>query len=253
LVTENKPRKAASKLTDAKIAALPVPASGYTLTWDKGTGLAVRVTEADGRAFIFDYRTNHGKRRRMTLGKWTPTFGITAARAKAAALNDEIAKGKDPLGDQTLAHAQFLARPTMTDLLADFIHEHAKIQDRETTWKGYEAMYAKHIAPYFKDKAVADVETGDITTILNRLRRPSDRYPKGQPARSNRVRALLSAMFNHAIRQRKWRTDNPVIGTSRLKEKNRIRSLDGVEAARLEMALAQCKNRRPSMLCTSCF
>ena len=58
----------ASKLTDAVVQALPLPAKGSRIFYDLGVkGFGIRITSAGARAFVLNYRTRLGRERRFTI------------------------------------------------------------------------------------------------------------------------------------------------------------------------------------------
>ena len=62
----------ANKLTDKIVKGLRAPKSGNRITYDgdeKGCvkGFGVRVTAAESRAFVLNYRTRVGRERRYTM------------------------------------------------------------------------------------------------------------------------------------------------------------------------------------------
>jgi integrase len=65
----------------------------------------------------------------------------------------------------------------------------------------------------------------------------------GTPYLANRAVAVLSKMFNFAIKL-KWRTDNPAKGIERNQEVKRDRYLSTDELARLSEALTKCVDRQ---------
>ena len=79
----------ASKLTDAVVKALPIPAKGSRISYDLGVkGFGIRVTANGARAFILNYRTRLGRERRFTIGSF-PDWQTGAARTEAAELKRE--------------------------------------------------------------------------------------------------------------------------------------------------------------------
>lgn len=236
------------KLTDAKIETLPIPATGYVLYRDRDAGLAVRVTEAGGRAFTLDYRTSAGRRRRMTLGDWTGDFGIVHARAKAAALKVEIEAGGDPLRTAAEAVVEYKGRPTVARLADEWMRQRIRPKRRPRTVVEYERLLRDYVLPKLKDKAVADVETSDVLDLVNAVGDLKNAVGKKKHVTANRVRAVLSAMFNHALaahQKNPWLDHNPVTkAVERYDEEKRTRSLEDDEFERLQAALDHCGSRQ---------
>lgn len=89
-------RMARIRLTAGRIASVTCPpGKGQAFLWDDAApGLALRVTAAGDRAFIFQTELNR-KTMRMTIGKpesWT----LLAARGEARRLQTLVDKGQDP-------------------------------------------------------------------------------------------------------------------------------------------------------------
>ena len=84
------------KLTGAKVdKAKPEPGRAQTFIWDSATpGLALRITQTGGKAYIFESRFN-GKTLRMTIGD-AKSWGLSDAQAEARRLQTMIDAGQDP-------------------------------------------------------------------------------------------------------------------------------------------------------------
>jgi hypothetical protein len=225
------------RLSDAVVRRLPIPAKGNTITYDDNVaGFGCRVTAADARSFVLNYRTKDGTERRITIGRF-PNWATTAARAKAKELRREIDDGGDPLGKIETAREA----PTVADLCDRFIEEHLP-RKRPSTIDAYKRILALHVRPHFSRHAkkevadgrhtkVAAVEFADIDNLHRHVTKNSGSYI------ANRTVAVLSKMFALAIKW-KWRTDNPAKGIERNTESKRKRYLSGDELARLTAALA---------------
>jgi integrase len=220
------------RLTDRMVLALPAPDTGNKIYWDapdrKGAnatpGFGVRVTAAGSRAFILNYRTNAGRERRLTIGS-PPAWTLAAAREAAAEHRHRIDGGGDPLADLTAGREA----PTMCDLADRFIADELP-KRRESTRVDYAAIIRRYISPALGRLKVAEVRHGDIEKLHRKIAETA-------PYRANRTVAILSRMFNLAI---KWemRADNPAKGIERKPEEKRERYLSPAEIARLAEALA---------------
>ena len=94
-------------LNERTLKAAKPPANGYRLIWDSGTqrvpGFAARITSAGAVAFVLDYRI-HGRKRRITIGRW-PAWSVQAGRERAAKLLRDAQTGDDPLEQRQAARA----------------------------------------------------------------------------------------------------------------------------------------------------
>ena len=80
--------------------------AGYTLHWDeKQAGLAVRVTKAGVRSYVFERRLKSGDTCRLTIGG-VSNWKLGDARAKARALCVDVDNGRDPRVDAAAERAQ---------------------------------------------------------------------------------------------------------------------------------------------------
>ena len=215
----------ASKLTDAVVKALPVPARGSRIFYDAvAKGFGVRVTAAGARSFVLNYRTRLGRERRFTIGSF-PDWKTGGARMEAVELKRRIDRGGDPLGDIVANRAA----PTVTDLCERFVAEYLP-RKRPSTQQTYRQQIAAEIIPALGRLKVANVTFADIDGVHRAITR------RGRPYRANRVLALLSRMFTMAVR---WhmRADNPCRGIERNQEHKRQRYLSADELTRLIKAL----------------
>jgi integrase len=213
------------KLTDRDIRDLPVPAKGFTITYDGGPdrlrGFGLCTTAAGAKSFILNYVVA-GRERRMVIGSF-PARKVSAAREKAKDLRNQIDDGIDPL----LEKVALRAAPTVNELGDRYIADHAS---KKRTGAGDEAMIRRHIRPEFGQRKVASIAYRDIELLHRKV-------SKTAPYAANRVLALLSKMFALSV---KWqmRSDNPCKGVDRNPEEPRYKYLDADELQRLLEALA---------------
>jgi integrase len=218
------------RLTDKLVDNLPPPATGNQIFWDapdsKGKGhipgFGLRVTAAGARAFILNYRTRAGRDRRITIGSVGP-WSLSAARTEAAALKRRVDQGEDPMEERR----ELRGAPTMAELCERFLTEHTSRKSPETQ-RAYRTATAE-IRAALGSRKVAELSYDDIERLHRRV---SDRTKY----QANRIAAVLSRMFNMAIRSG-WRTDNPVRGLPRNEEPKRRRYLSKDEIGRLLSAL----------------
>jgi integrase len=213
------------KLTNKIIATLPVPATGNRLTYDSEvTGLAIRITAAGDRRFVFNYTRKADRReRRYTIGEFGP-WEIGPVREEAKRLRRVVDAGGDPLGELQ----ETRAAPTVADLFARFEQEHLP-RKRDRTQKSYRNTIRRDVLPTLGAMKVAAVTYADIDK-LHRI------ISKRAPVQANRMLMYSSKMFALAI---KWgmRSDNPCRGVERNHEEKRRRYLVGDELPRLMAAL----------------
>jgi integrase len=220
-------------LTDAVVKRQPAPATGNKLRRDTTeTGFALRVTANSAKSFVLNYTTRGGRERRYTIGPH-PSWNTVAAREEARRLKQEIDRGADPLADIEDARAA----PAMAELYDRFEAEHVA-RKREKTGDDYKRLLRLHIRPHFgKHTKVADVSFADCDALHRKVTRD------GGPYAANRCIAVLSKMFNLAIRW-KVRDDNPCRGVERNTEYQRRRYLTPAELGRLTLALQTARDQQ---------
>jgi len=236
----------ANGLSDAIIKRLPLPEQGARISYDLDLpGFGIRITAADARSFVLNYRTKGGRERRYTIGHF-PNWRTGDARRKARDLKRLIDDGGDPLGE---IEAEREA-PTVAELWDRFEREHLP-RKRPGTAVDYRSMLARHLRPHFgRHVKVADVTFDDLVRLHSRI------TSAGHPYRANNVIRLASKLFNLSIRWG-YREDNPCKGIEKNYEARRKRYLTADELARLTAALAKHRDKQAAdcfrvMMLTGC-
>ena len=205
------------------------PATGYTILWDDAVkGFGVRITADGAVAFIFNYRTQGGRLRRLTIGV-TSEYTVETARKVAKRHRHVVDQGGDPLADWRASVVRRTSRISPTTTSTGTCRRSApRAEDRRADPR---------------QRAVAELGPQGHRDHLRRPRRHSPQDHQGRAAyRANRVVALLSKMFSLAIRKR-WRGDNPAKHVERNQESKRARYLSNGELAQLTEALAAYPDR----------
>lgn len=223
------------KLTKRSVEAIAPPDDGEIIVWDSELmGFGVRVAASGRRTYFIYGRTTGGRQVKLKVGVHG---AVTAdkARENASIELGKLAAGLDPAQERREAkqaeRAQ-LAAPTVTALAGEYLAAHAEVHKR--TAADDRATIDKIILPRLGTRKVAEVTHTDLEALHRDMR--------ATPYRANRVLALLSKMFNLAVR---WgmRADNPVKGVERYQEHRRERYLRPDEIARLAAVLAGHSNR----------
>jgi integrase len=228
------------ELTDKLVRDLPSPKAGNKITPHGDVpGLGVRTTAAGHKAWVFEYRVRAtGLKRRITLGDAVSRNGgrtvmtVKDARKKAEAHRQQVADGKDPMGELHIAREA----PTMNDLAARYL-KHAEARNRVRTIAENKALLDKLILPDMGNHKITAIEHEHIARLFAKVTRDNGKV------RANRVHSVLRRMFNLAILW-KLREDNPAVGIERNHEENRERYLEPDELKRLMAAIAVHKNRQ---------
>lgn len=183
---------------------------------DEIRGLEFRV-QGSSRAFYLYYRTRSGQRRRPKLGDF-PTLNLQLARSLAREMLAKVALGDDPSGKWKALRTS----ETVNELIDRYLEENARPRKR-SAWRE-EQQFDTKIRPRWGHRRVVDITPEDVFGLRRSM--------SGIPVTFNRVRALLSHMFNFAKLE-----PNPCRGVPRFREYQRRRYLSEEEYVRLAKAL----------------
>ena len=215
----------AEHLTERNIKSLPAPASGNKLFYDDEIkGFALRVTSKGARAFVVNYYLD-GKERRITIGAY-PDWTVTAARARAKEIKQQVDVGADPL-EKRISRRE---APTVADLFKEYDAKHLP-KKVERSAKDDRSMWHTYILPRLGNKKVIDLTAEDADDLHAFI-------SQTKTVRANRVIEVLRKAINLAIRW-KWCTENPCVGVHRNHEEKREYFLKPGEIERLAEALDQ--------------
>jgi integrase len=176
------------KLTALFVESVAPPRSGQVDHWDKQvSGLGVRVSLGGRKSWTVMYRHN-GQLRRMTLGAY-PTLGLADARALAKQILRSAATGGDPAREKQ----EERRADTFADLAALYIEKHAKPMKR--TWREDQRKIEKNLLPRWRNLKPSDITRRDVIRLLDAV------VDRGAPVEANRIRAVVSKIFNFGIRR----------------------------------------------------
>lgn len=201
------------------------------LIWDvEIRGFGVRVYPTGRRTYFVQYRNEFQRTRRKKLGVHG-NITTEQAREMAKAVLGDVAKGEDPSQQMRIKRS----KPSIADLAEEYLEMYAKTNKRPKSYREDKNMLVRIILKRWSDKRVEEITTHDVQFLHHELRKT--------PYMANRVRALLSKMFNIAI-QWKWLNDNPVNGVQKYQEQKRNRWLSDEEMERLWESLEEYSNQR---------
>jgi integrase len=196
--------------------------------WDATvSGFGARRQRGAAVSFFLKYRNSDGRQRWHSIGRhgapWTPE----TARGEARRLLGVVAAGGDPAEERSARKEA----PTVAELAARFLAEHAEAKRKPRTAREYRRLFEKVILPALGQKRAADVTRQDVARLHHAKR--------ATPTEANRTLALLSVFFTFAERQGE-RPDgsNPCRHVERFPQRRRERFLSADELARLGDTLA---------------
>jgi integrase len=217
------------KLSETFVENLTLPEQGNHIHYDTQIpGFGVRITAGGYVSFILNYHV-HGRERRFTIGKH-PAWTVLAARIRAKKLRVKIDEGIDPLEEREQERTQ----PTMNDLCAEYLEQHALVHKRPHSVRDDKQMITAIITPSMGTLRLSAVSRQAVEQLHASL--------KPTPYLANRALSLLSKMFSLACKW-KWCTDNPAKGIQRFHEEKRERWLQPEELQRFIEALNAYKNQ----------
>jgi integrase len=204
-----------TKITTASsVDALKPSDQRYIVRDSEVSGLELRVAPDGVKTWSLRYRNATKEQRRLKLGVFPR---MTLAKAREAA-NKELRKvdgGIDPQAERTKAVREAARdKADSVEVLCDtYITEYAK--PRKRSWRADQMRLKKDVLPYWRRRAVSSIERRDCIELVDRIAK------RGAGIVANRTAALLSKMFDYAVRKLGTITSNPAARLPKL----------GVEAA----------------------
>ena len=194
---------------------------GYT------RGLVLRVTPNGTKTWAVIYRRrSDARKRRYTIGAY-PAISLADARTHAQAALAAIARGEDPAGG-VQARAGSL---TFAQLANAWISRHGQPNKSPRALYDDQLMLAHDIDPAIGAMKADEVSKRDIIHILDRI------AERGARVRSNRVFALLRAIYRWGLAEDLIQSDPTQGVRPRTVERPRDRVLSDAEARHFWHAL----------------
>jgi integrase len=182
--------------------------------WDTNCGgFGMRTLSSGRRSWIFQYRDEHKRTRRIALGD-VSAVSLDAARDAARQHAATVTKGGNPSAQRQTKSAAV----TMIAVVNAYLR-HANVRQRPRSFLETERHLRCHAASLHHERAEA-VRRRDISELLERV------TAERGPVAANRLRAALSAMWTWGLRTGLIESDsNPVTLTIRHSETPRERTL----------------------------
>ncbi len=208
-----------------------LPGRSEKFFWDAGCGgFGIRALKSGRRSFVYQYRDEHGRTRRIAIGD-VSSVSLDEAREAARQIAASVAHGSNP----SVERKNKLAAGTVLEVIEVYL-PHAKERQRPRSFKETERHLRIHAASIHHER-VETVPRRDIAALLERIAK------KSGPIAANRLRAALSALWSWGLRSGLIDADiNPVTFTVRHPEKARERTLSDVELKAIWRATDDCKD-----------
>ncbi|MHC4407343.1 MAG: tyrosine-type recombinase/integrase, partial [Planctomycetota bacterium] len=189
---------------------------------DKVPGLAIRVTSA-GAMSAYILKKVRGRHLKLRLGKWPDDFKTVRALrdAATAALGD--------LEGLTTRRRRARHEPTVADLWAVW-ETHMQAHKKPSSQTEDRRLWERHLAKRWGKRRLSDITRQAVAALHARVGRNA-------PYEANRLRSLISAMWNEGRRAGLVSVENPTRDIRRYREEKRDRWLDADELRQFFQAL----------------
>lgn len=240
-----------SKLTKSVVDRAQ-PEARETFIWCSETrGFGLKVFPSGVKTFVLQYRTQEGKSRRLTIGRYSDALTTDQARQIAREKLFAIHKGEDP---QAAKQARREAL-TVNQTLDQYFQSAAFMSKAPSTQYVDLRRASRHIRPLigseFADRVTRedvarmhrDVASGKTAGRIKTGSRGLARVTGGEGT-ANKAVLLLSAVFKWALAERLFKMDgNPCEGVGCSKTGQRSAILHGADDyARVFVALEELEN-----------
>lgn len=234
------------KITKKTIDSSKPTTSEYFVWDDDLAGFGLRVFPSGKKTYIVQYR-QHRRTRRIAIGAHG-VFTPDEARKEAKGILGEVARGGDPAEIRARAKDDITVSELCDKYLADGC-THKKASTVETD-KG---RIKRHIKPLLGNHLVRNVTRHDVEVFLRNVTHGKTKADKRTKSRgraivrggdgtARRTLGLLGGIFTYASRSLQLRTDNPVHGVKKPKDRKRSRFLSQAEFKRLGEAIIHAEN-----------
>lgn len=139
------------------------PESAARFVWDTDVkGFGLKVFPSGAKAFVFQYRTQEGRTRRLTIGKLSDTLTADAARKIAKIKLGEVLNGADPQGDKR-ARREAL---TLDMVFDDYLQSDAFKGKADSTQATDKGRINRHLRPLLGSMYADKLTTADVRRMV---------------------------------------------------------------------------------------
>lgn len=177
------------------------------MTKTKKIGVYFNELENGDKVFYFNYRdiNENNKLKWIKIGKYSEGIRESFASTLRAEQINKMKFGSDVSIIENKKKKEIIT----VDKLANRYFEDKKVDKYRIN------RYNNHIQPIFGNKNITTIKKNDIQKFLNDLSKDGQ-----APASVNAIREILTATFNHSIKEHELNIINPCTGIKRLKEDN---------------------------------
>lgn len=197
--------------TDPFLRSIKSPEK-QTEIYDADTkGLALRITPAGSKSFVYRYRFGNDVKR-FTIGNF-PALSLGMARKKAGELSVMITDGIDPL-EERKRKKRAANIITVKELIKDFKKDYLP-KKKPSTQKTYSSRINK-IEKKFGRWNLDEVSRKEVKRFLKSIAHK-------HPTNANRVQAIFSKLYSYA-RKEGYTDKNPLKGLDKIGGKEKTRN-----------------------------
>ncbi|WP_211453226.1 tyrosine-type recombinase/integrase [Collimonas antrihumi] len=185
-------------LSDTRIKALKPKAGRYPVS--DGGGLILEVMPSGSKIWRYRYSLNAKRQAPVTIGNY-PAVSLADARERARHYTEIVAAGVSPIADAKRDRGASKALNSVREF-ADFWYIAEIASKSESYRNSTRRQLDKDIFPAIGNKALSDVNAGDVLAICDRIK------GRGSPQAALVTRNVIKRMYEYAV-SRQVATTNP--------------------------------------------
>jgi integrase len=209
------------------------------------TGLGVRIGTNGSRTWIWRYKAEDGRHRKMKLGTY-PAMTLAEARESLASTRVAVQRGQDPAAEQRAKDTADRNAETVDGLWTYFEQHYVPRRGRkaelsERTRTENLRIYKKDIRPEWGNRKAHSITRRDVSTLVLRIKERALKTgrPDARGTAANRTLSLINTLFAFGL-EHGLVHDNPAAGLRGVvKAQPRERVLNDQEIKTLWRALPQ--------------